>query len=108
MVGHLRDHLNVSEGVLLHWLFSGMELHNGLCVLVDDMACQFMSDSIVELGVADIFVEDAPVENGSGNDSDRERNVSDFEDELVDMQEKMSKDDCAEVMTEENLSRRRQ
>jgi len=32
VVGHLRDHLNVSEGVLLHWLFPGMELHNGLCV----------------------------------------------------------------------------
>lgn len=32
VVGHLRDHLNVSEGVLLHWLFPGMELHNGLRV----------------------------------------------------------------------------
>ena len=79
------------------------------CVcLVDDKAYQFMSDNIVELGVADIFIEDAPVVNSSGNDSDRERNVSDFEDELVDMQEKMSKDDCVEVMTEENPSRRRQ
>ena len=48
------------------------------------------------------------MEKCSTNDSDRERNASDFEDELVDMQEKMSKDDCIEVMTEENPSRRRQ
>ena len=98
VVGHLRDHLNVSKGVLLHWLFSGMELHNGLCVLVDYRACQFMSDSIVEGGVAEIFVEDAPVEKGYGEESDGDRNVSEFEDELVDMQAKMSEDDCVEVI----------
>ena len=98
VVGHLREHLNVSEGVLLHWLFPGMELHDGLRVLLDDKACQFMSDNIVEGGVAEIFVEDAPVEKGYGEESDGDRNVSEFEDELVNMQAKMSEDDCVEVI----------
>ncbi|PVH37572.1 hypothetical protein PAHAL_5G033900 [Panicum hallii] len=47
VVGHLRDHWNVFEG-----------------------------DCIVEGGVADIFVEDVPVEKGSGDESDGERNKS--------------------------------
>ena len=63
-----------------------------------------MSDSIVEGGVAEIFVEDAPVEKGYADESDGDRNVSEFEDELVDMQAKMSEDDCVDVMPEENLT----
>ena len=98
VVGHLRDHLNVSKRVLLHWLFPKKGQHDGLHVLLDDKACQFMSDSIVEGGVAEIFVEDAPVEKGYGEESDGDRNVSEFEDELVDMQAKMSEDDCVEVI----------
>jgi hypothetical protein len=39
VVGHLRDHCNVHDGVLLHWLFPGKELHDGLRVLVDDKVC---------------------------------------------------------------------
>jgi hypothetical protein len=104
VVGHLRDHWNVFEGGLLHWLFPGKGLDDGLRVLFDDNACLYMSDCIVEGGVADIFVEDVPVEKGSGDESDGERNVSDYEDELVDMEWKMSEDECVEVIEKETVS----
>ena len=78
LVGHLRDHYVVKEGTLLHWLFPGKELDNGLRALVDDQACQYMAHCITDGGVADVFVEDPPTEI-------EEANVSDFEDELVDM-----------------------
>jgi len=61
VVGRLRDHYNVHDGVLLHWLFLGKELHDGLRVLVDDKVCQFMSDSIMDSGVANIYVEEPSV-----------------------------------------------
>ena len=83
IVGHLRDHWNMSAG--------GLRMEDGLRVLVDDNACLYMANCIVECGVADIFVEDVAVEKGSGDESDREQHVTDFEDELVDMQEKMTK-----------------
>ncbi|KAG2646627.1 hypothetical protein PVAP13_2KG524105 [Panicum virgatum] len=91
IVGHLRDHWNMSAGGLLHWLFPGKRMEDGLRVLVDDNACLYMANCIVECGVADIFVEDVVVEKGSGDESDREQHVTDFKDELVDMQEKMTK-----------------
>ena len=61
VVGRLHDHYNVHDGVLLHWLFPGKELHDGLRVLVDDKVCQFMSDSIMDSGVANIYVEEPSV-----------------------------------------------
>lgn len=61
-MGHLRDHCAVAEGALLHWLFPGKEPGNGLRVLLDDKACQDMSGCIVGGGVADIFLEDVPVQ----------------------------------------------
>lgn len=74
IVGHLKDHCNVEDGTLLHWLFPGKDLNNGLRVLVDDKACLDMSDTIVEGRVADIYVEKATeFEAGEG---------SNFEDEL--------------------------
>lgn len=57
VIGHLKDHCTVGEGSLLHWLFPGKNLTNGLRVLVDDKTCQFMSDCILDCGVADVFVE---------------------------------------------------
>ncbi|CAN6303386.1 unnamed protein product [Urochloa humidicola] len=62
IMGHLRDHCNVQAGALLHWLFPGRQLHNGLRVLVDDKTCIEMSDTIVEGGVAEIYVEAPEVE----------------------------------------------
>ncbi|CAO2201257.1 unnamed protein product [Urochloa humidicola] len=84
LVGHLRDHCTVSEGSLLHWLFPGKEMENGLRVLVDDKVCQYMADSIVEGGVADIFVEAVAAEKGAG-----------------DMNGSASEDDCVVVQPKE-------
>ena len=37
--GHLQDHCEITEDSLLHWLFPGKELSNGLKVLTDDKTC---------------------------------------------------------------------
>jgi len=39
VVGHLRDHCNVKEGTMLHWLFPGTNMSTGLRALVDDKVC---------------------------------------------------------------------
>jgi len=57
VIGHLKDHYNASDHVLLHWLFPGKDLLNGLRVLVDDKACLDMSKCVTDVGVADVFVE---------------------------------------------------
>jgi len=57
VVGHLRDHCNVKEGTMLHWLFPGTNMSTCLRALVDDKVCQYMSDNTTEDGVADVFVE---------------------------------------------------
>ena len=44
---------------MLHWLFLGKELSNGLRVLTDDKAYLYMSDNITDGGVAHIVVEHA-------------------------------------------------
>jgi alpha-galactosidase len=59
--GHLKDHTNVSNRALLHWLYPGKDLINELRVLVDDTTCIEMADTIGEGGVAEIYVE-APYE----------------------------------------------
>ena len=57
VIRYLKDHYNASEPVLLHWLFPGKDLLNGLRVLVDDKACLDMSECATNGGVADVFVE---------------------------------------------------
>jgi alpha-galactosidase len=39
VMGHLKDHYNATDPVILHWLFPGKDLHNRLRALVDDQAC---------------------------------------------------------------------
>ncbi|KAK3132665.1 hypothetical protein QOZ80_6AG0526010 [Eleusine coracana subsp. coracana] len=56
IVGHLRDHCNVLEGVKLHWLIPGKELKDGLQVLWDDNSYLKMARCIVD-GVAEVYVE---------------------------------------------------
>ncbi|KAJ1266514.1 hypothetical protein BS78_08G157000 [Paspalum vaginatum] len=85
VLGHLRDHRDVPDSILLHWLFLGKELDNGLRVLVDDRVCQLMSGCIVEGGIADIYVEEASSNVEFAYEDAEMKNVSDFEDELVDM-----------------------
>jgi alpha-galactosidase len=56
--GHLKDHCcNVEDGALLHWLYPGKDLINGLRVLVDDTSCIQMADTIMKGEVAEIYVE---------------------------------------------------
>ncbi|XP_062212222.1 uncharacterized protein LOC133913172 [Phragmites australis] len=57
--GYLTDHIGLTDEdqVTFHWLFPGKELSNGLRNLNDDKSCIYMSDSISEGGVADIYVE---------------------------------------------------
>ena len=75
VIGHLKDHYNASELVLLHWLFPSKDLLNGLRVLVDDKACLDMSECVTDGGVADVFVELIEVKADDmeiGEEEDRE------------------------------------
>jgi len=80
-------------------------LDDGLRVLFDDDACLKMSECIVEGGVAEIFVEDGGAEKQCEDESDAERNVNDFEDELIDMGGKMSEDDVVEAIEKQVVSK---
>ncbi|CAN6219452.1 unnamed protein product [Urochloa humidicola] len=80
IVGHLRDHWEVEDGALLHWLFPGKGLDDGLRVLIDDNACLQMSDATVEGGVADIYVEAATTADESNAQGDQ---GSPFQHEMI-------------------------
>jgi hypothetical protein len=84
IVGHLRDHCTVEDGALVHWLFPGKELDDGLRVLTDDKTCLQMADAIVKGGVAEIYVEvaaatDGSNEGGQGNGFDDEQAMVDVD-----------------------------
>ncbi|KAJ1283925.1 hypothetical protein BS78_03G164600 [Paspalum vaginatum] len=81
IVGHLQDHCAVQEGTLLHWLFPGKDLNNGLRVLVDDATCLEMSNCISEGGVVEIYVEDPAVVQSS--DGDQDEDGSEYEEEEI-------------------------
>jgi hypothetical protein len=42
--GYLRDHMPVTDLLLLHRLKPGMQLGDGLVLLTDDVSCKKMSD----------------------------------------------------------------
>ena len=48
IMGHLKDHVLVVDDVMLHWLFPGKDLDNGLRVPNDDKSCQYMADCITD------------------------------------------------------------
>lgn len=73
ILAHLREYYKVMEGTLLHCLFPGKNMQTGLRALMDDRVCNFMSDCIVEDGVAEIFVEEPEIVelcNNSYDDND--------------------------------------
>ncbi|CAN6167321.1 unnamed protein product, partial [Urochloa humidicola] len=76
--GHLRDHCNVEDGALLHWLFPGKQLINGLRVLVDDKSCVEMAETIVEGGVAEIYVEAPEIEAVDIQEGENQRTPSKY------------------------------
>ncbi|KAL6888250.1 hypothetical protein ACP4OV_009276 [Aristida adscensionis] len=82
IVGHLQDHLPevAIDGTSLQWLFPGAKLSDGLRFLVDDAACMFMSECIVEDGAADVYVEEREVHTISNDDGSEKE--SDFEAEV--------------------------
>ncbi|CAN6275642.1 unnamed protein product [Urochloa humidicola] len=81
IMGHLRDHCTVEDGALLHWLFPGKGLGDGLRVLIDDTACLQMSEATVEGGVADIYVEvPITVDESYADTHDEINQALDFED----------------------------
>ncbi|KAL6870990.1 hypothetical protein ACP4OV_014838 [Aristida adscensionis] len=82
IVGHLQDHLPevAIDGTSLQWLFPGAKLSDGLRFLVDDAACMFMSECIVEGGAADVYVEEREVHTISNDDGSEKE--SDFEAEV--------------------------
>ncbi|RLN22151.1 hypothetical protein C2845_PM07G33790 [Panicum miliaceum] len=94
VLGHLKDHCKVEEGSLLHWLFPGKELSNGLRVLTDDKACLYMSDCIIDGGVADIFVEHGV----EGTDEAVDDAEYDQKMEICSIQGKGGSDDAVEVI----------
>lgn len=101
LMGHLKDHCRVEEGSLLHWLFPGKQLNNGLRVLVDDKTCQLMSDCITEGGVADVFVEH--ILEGHGAKS-KDIAASDYEAKIdVEVEELDGSDDAIEVLDGRNV-----
>jgi len=57
LVGHLKDHVVVVDGVLLHWLCPGKTLDVGLRVLHDDSVCLTMSECVKGTEFAEVFVE---------------------------------------------------
>ena len=57
LIGHLKDHCTVLDGTLLHWLFPGRELHDGLRALVDDKACLDMLRCTDDGFFAEVYVE---------------------------------------------------
>lgn len=75
IIGHLRDHTKVMERTMLHWLFPGKDLNSGLRVLVDDRVCSYMSDCIVEGGVAEVYVEEPIVVDLSEDEEDSDYEV---------------------------------
>ncbi|KAJ1254186.1 hypothetical protein BS78_K107800 [Paspalum vaginatum] len=96
VMGHLRDHCSVPDGTLLHWLFLGKELENGLRALVDDKVCLYMSECTGEGGVADIYVEECASNAISAEEDNQMPSGSDFEDELVDMNQVDEDDELQE------------
>ena len=63
----LQVHYLVVEGQLLHWLFPGKQLHEGLMLLYEENV-ETMSKQITDCGVVDIYVEDPVVDNKEASD----------------------------------------
>lgn len=93
--GHMCDHHVCTESTLLHWLFPRKDLSNGLCVSVDDKVCLEMANCIMEVGVDDIYVEEAPRYDEGSDENCNNGDASDFEDELGDLN--VEDDEDAEV-----------
>ena len=55
---HLSDHTNVTSTMRFQWHFPGIEISQGLRLLVRDNTCLFMSERITIGRVTELYVED--------------------------------------------------
>ena len=97
IIGHLKDHCNVSERALLHWLLPGKELDNGLRLLLDDKGCLEVAGTIGDGEVAEIYVEE-PIaleesECDEGSEYEEEEGTSDEDDSLNEQEVQEELDD---------------
>ena len=97
IIGHLKDHCNVSERALLHWLLPGKELNNGLRLLLDDKGCLEVAGTIGDGEVAEIYVEE-PIaleesECDEGSEYEEEEGTSDEDDSLNEQEVQEELDD---------------
>ena len=76
----LKDHVQLKDSMKLYFQIPGKDLASGLVFLNDDSRCVQMSDYVSVGGVADVYVEyhgeEDSVDSSSG---------SDFEDEIVEL-----------------------
>ena len=94
--GHLKDHFDPSDPVLLHWLFPRKDLTDGLRILVDDSSCFQICQCITDGGVADVFVELVIVDVDQ-LEEDKDGQCSDWEAEAsVEQQQDSSSDEANE------------
>ena len=73
--GHLKDHCDVTDGMMMHWLMPGKELSNGLRALVDDNACMDVSNATDDGCVADIYVDASSTQDSIAYESDFPKDV---------------------------------
>ena len=101
LIGHVKDLCKFEDGSVLHWLFPGKGLNNGLRILVDDSTCLLMADSVTDGGVAEVYVEhslECPDTEGLAQEP------SDYEVEMeVDNEEETDSDDEVELLGSRNM-----
>lgn len=76
---------------MLHWLFPCNDLASGICALLDDKVCQYISDCTDEVDVAEVYAEE-PI---FIDVSDRDDDDSDYDAEKEDANAESSKEDKA-------------
>lgn len=87
VIGHFKGHYNASDPVLLHWMFPGKELLNGLRALDDDNACLEMCQYVTDGGVAYVFAELIKV-----NPDDMEEGEPNLEEQCSDREEQAERE----------------
>jgi len=60
--GHLADHFRSPSTIQTYWLKPGMELGNGLVLLVDDASCHIMASYHRDGSIIDMYVEEVAME----------------------------------------------
>jgi hypothetical protein len=80
VIGHLKDHMQFKESMKIYFHVPGEELADGLLFLSNDYSCVKMSDYVCIGGVADLYVE-----YHGEQENDHSSSGSDFEDELLQM-----------------------